>query len=94
MVPISHDALQHFPECHGADTWGYPARSSRGGTCGGYPAGGYPARGDTQVGPSRPGQDRGYPAGGYPGRYPPARSGQGGTLLGGYPGYPPGGVPR
>ena len=26
-VPISHNALQHFPECHGADTGGgYPAR--------------------------------------------------------------------
>ena len=21
-VPISHNALQHYPECHGADTWG------------------------------------------------------------------------
>ena len=41
-VPISHNALQHFPECHGADTWGgYPARSSRGGTLPG-PAGGVP----------------------------------------------------
>ena len=20
-VPISHNALQHYPECHGADTW-------------------------------------------------------------------------
>ena len=23
-VPISHNALQHYPECHGADTWGVP----------------------------------------------------------------------
>ena len=23
-VPISHNALQHYPECHGADTEGYP----------------------------------------------------------------------
>ena len=46
-VPISHNALQHFPECHGADTGGYPA--------GGFPAGGtlirYP--------PLWPGQDGG-----------------------------------
>ena len=21
-VPISHNALQHYPECHGTDTWG------------------------------------------------------------------------
>ena len=32
-VPISHNALQHYPEFHGADTWGggYPARSRWGG---------------------------------------------------------------
>ena len=43
-APISHNALQHFPECHGAAGGGYPARSSWGGTLpgGGYPAGGLP----------------------------------------------------
>ena len=30
-VPVSHNALQHFPECHGAAGGGYPARSSWGG---------------------------------------------------------------
>ena len=60
--PISHNALQHFPECHGADTGGgwYPARSS-------WAGGGYPAKfsqGGTQVWyPPWPGQDGG---GGYP----------------------------
>ena len=40
---LSHNALQHFPECHGADT--------RGGTLpGGTLAGGYPSRGGTLVG--------------------------------------------
>ena len=74
-VPISHNALQHFPECHGADTegvpcqvqlgGGYPAR--RGGTLpGGYP-GGVPPRPGQDGGypyrvPPRPGQDGGYPA--------------------------------
>ena len=49
-VPISHNALQHFPECHGADTWGgYPARSSRGGTLPG-PAGEGPCRGVPRYG--------------------------------------------
>ena len=89
-VPISHNALQHFPECHGADTWGgvpcqvqpggYSARSSRGVPCwGGYPARGYP-----------PGQvrTRGYPAlGGTQVGYPPGQVRRGGTLPGG------GGVP-
>ena len=84
-VPISHNALQHFPECHGAaGQGGYPARSSWGGYPGGgvpwpggYPGwGGYPGRGDTLAG--------GIP---WPGGYP----GQGGTLLGGYPGQ--GGYP-
>ena len=38
-VPISHNALQHYPEFHGADTWG-------GSLPGGVPCqGGYPARG-------------------------------------------------
>ena len=61
-VPISHNALQHFPECHGAHTWGrgYPARSTRWGV---------PGRGGTQLGypPARSGwgggtQPRGVPS--------------------------------
>ena len=47
-VPISHNALQHFPECHGA-AGGVPCQvqlGGRGGTLpGGYPGGGYPAGG-------------------------------------------------
>ena len=55
-VPISHNALQHYPEFDGADTWGVPCQGGtllRGGTLPrSYPARGYPAGG--------------YPAGGYP----------------------------
>ena len=101
-VPISHNALQHFPECHGADTGGeggYPARSSRGGEVvpcqvqpGGYPARGVPCRGGPMLvgvhceGGTLP---RGVPMrGGYPARGYPA---------GGVPmprlGYPAQGVP-
>ena len=47
-VPISHNALQHYPECHGTDTWGgggypYPimlcniTQNSMGQTPGGIP---------------------------------------------------------
>ena len=49
-VPIFHNALQHYPEFHGADTWGggYPDRSSWGGyparSGWGVPCGGYPGR--------------------------------------------------
>ena len=68
-VPLSHNALQHFPECHGAATGGgggevsCQVQSYKGGTLpgpaeGGYPAGGYPG----QV-PPQPGQLGGYPAG-------------------------------
>ena len=74
-VPISHNALQHFPECHGAATveGGVPCQVQPGGTL----LGGYPAR-------SRQGE--GCPGGGGGGgwgctlvRYtPPARSGRGG----------------
>ena len=99
-VPISHNALQHFPECHAADTGGgYPARSSWGVPCSGVTLPG-PARGSTLPGPARgstlPGPARGTLPGGVPcqvqlggwGTLPgPAR---GGTLLGG---YPAGGVP-
>ena len=68
-VPISHNALQHFPECHGADTWG--------GTLPGPAGGGVPCQvqmGGTLLGGILP---EGYPAGGYPGRVPLARSGRG-----------------
>ena len=78
-LPISHNALQHYPECHGADTGGYPARSGQG-----YPSG----EGGTQVGspqPPPPGQDGGYPAGGDtqvghpPAGYPPGPGQDGGV---------------
>ena len=89
-VPISHNALQHFPECHGADTGGgyrarsswegeYPARSSWGVPCRGVPYGGtLPGEGGTLLGIPCPG---GYPTGYPPGRVPP-QPGQDG---GGYP---------
>ena len=84
-VPVSHNALQHFPECHGAaggvpcqvQLGGYPGQ---GGTlAGGVPwPGGYPGWRGTLA--------RGVPwPGGYPGQ------GEGGTLAGGVPwlgGYP------
>ena len=93
-VPISHNALQHYPEFHGADTWGVPCRGvpcqgvypARGYPAWGVPClGGYPARG-TQVGYPQ-GQDGGTLLGGFPGRVPP-RPGRGvpcwgGTLPGG-----------
>ena len=94
-VPISHNALQHYPEFHGTDTWGGgtwpgPAR--------GYPAWGVPCRGvPCLVGVLCLGgcPAGGYPARGYPHRVPPARSGwgvpcQGGTQVG----YPPSQVRR
>ena len=83
-VPVSHNALQHYPECHGAFTGGtlpgqdggYPARSGRGE---------YPVR----VPPSRvppPGQVR---MGDTQAGYPPSQVRTGGTQVG-YPlaGYP------
>ena len=54
-VPISHNALQHYPECHGAARGGgVPCQVQRGGGVpwpGGYP-GGYPG-GGTQLGQHR-----------------------------------------
>ena len=78
-VPISHNALQHFPECHGADT--------RGGVPCQVQPGGYPAGGVTLLG-------GGYPAGGrYLGMVPPWPGQEGGTLPGGTQvWYPPGQV--
>ena len=80
-VPISHNALQHFPECHGA-VGGVPCEVQ---------PGGYPGWGGTQSG--NPPQVR---MGGYPGRGGTLAGGVpwSGTPLGGYlTGYPPGGVP-
>ena len=104
-VPVSHNALQHFPECHGEARGGTlpgPARGvgvpwpggypGQGGTLaeGGTLARGYPGQGGTLPGGTLAG---GYPARGYPGRGYPGRGypGQGGTLPGGIPW--PGGVP-
>ena len=95
-VPISHNALQHYPECHGAAGGGTLPGPAGGGTLPG-PAGGYPGWGGTLAGRvSWPG---GTPPGGYPGW---GGSLPGGTLAGGVPwlggtlagGVPwPGGVP-
>ena len=86
-VPISHNALQHFPECHEA-AGGYPD-PPRGVSGSGTPPGGYPG----QVTP-RGGTRIRYPPGGVPGP-PPPRGGTW-TLPGGVPrsGTPPGGVTR
>ena len=93
-VPVSHNALQHFPECHGA--------AGGGGTLPGPAQGGYPGRGvpcQVQLGGTLPGPARGGTlAGGYPGwgvPWPGGYPGQGvpwpgGTLAGGVPGQ---GVP-
>ena len=86
-VPVSHNALQHFPECHGAAGGvPYQVQPGWGGTLArGVPwLGGYPARSSWGEG--------GYPARSSQGGYP----GWGGTLAGGYPvwGVPcPGGYP-
>ena len=99
-VPISHNALKHFPECYGADTGGggypYPimlcniSQNAMGQTLGGYP---YPimlcnitqnSMGQTPRGGTQPG-----PAGGVP-----CQVRTGGTLLGVYPSrVPPSRVP-
>ena len=80
-VPVSHNTLQHFPECHGAaegvpcqvQPGGgvYPARSSRGG----YPGGGVPWPGISPRGGTLAG---GVPCQVQPGGYP---GGGGGTFL-------------
>ena len=68
-VPISHNALQHFAECHGAATGG------------GVPSQVQPGWGDTLVGVTLP---RRVPCpGGYPGQVPPpSQVRMGGTQLG------------
>ena len=79
-LPISHNALQHYPECHGADTWGggggVPISNN---ALQHYPEfhgvdtwGGYPARSSWG----------GIPCWGVPCPGVPCR---GGTLPGGYP---------
>ena len=86
-VPISHNALQHFPECHEAAAGGVPGS--------GTPRGGYPAqvppRGGTRLRYPPPGGYPGQvpPPGGYPGQVPthPPPGGGGGTQVR----YPPGG---
>ena len=85
-VPISHNALQHYPEFHGADTWG-------GTLLGGTLLRGVPCPGSTLPG-GLPCWKGGTLLGGYPGRVPPLAR-MGGTLLGWYPagGYPASGVP-
>ena len=68
-VPISHNALQHYPEFHGADTWGVPSQVQLGGVpCQVRMVGG------TQIGypPSQVRMGSTLP-GGYPGREPPSR---------------------
>ena len=57
-VPISHNALQHFPECHGAVGGGGPGTPPPPPPGGGYLIG-YPPGGS------------GYPPWGYLTRYPP-----------------------
>ena len=51
-VPVSHNALQHFPECHGA---------AGGGTLPGPAGGGYPGRGVPWQGKGGTLAGRGYP---------------------------------
>ena len=98
-VPISHNALQHFRECHGQPLGGgYPARSSWGGPSWGVPSwggpcqvqlGGVPSWGDparSSWGGTLPGPAGGVPSwGGYPAGGYPARSSWGGTQPGGVP---------
>ena len=75
-VPISHNALQHCPECHGADTGGVPISHN---ALQHYPEG----HGADTGGGTLPGQDGGgYPPGRVPSPPPRAMSGREG---GGYP---------
>ena len=95
-VPISYNALQHYPECHGADTGGVPISHN---ALQHYPeCHGADTRGGTRPGPARGGSGqvqlggypaRGVPCWGYPTWVPPSQDG--GTQIG-YPqqGNPPG----
>ena len=94
-VPISHNALQHFPECHEAG--GYPVRYPPQGGYPGHPRGvpgsGTPPGGGTRVRyPPWGGVPGNPPLGGVPGSGTPPRGGPG---RGGVPGSgtPQGGVP-
>ena len=81
-VPVSHNVLQHFPECHGA-AWEVTCQVQLGGYPGG--GGGYPGGGGTLEGGALPG---GYPGRGYPalgGTLPGGTLPWGGTLPGGVP---------
>ena len=85
-VPISHNALQHFPECHGAATGGVPCQVQPGGV---------PWWGGTL--PGVPCQEGGTLPGVPRSGTPPARSGQGVPCQGGTPargGVSCRGVPR
>ena len=90
-IPIFHNALQHFPECHGADTYGgVPARSGQGGV----PCWGDPGRVPPWQGTPQPGQDGGYPDRLPPRQVPPKGQDRGGNLPGGtHLGYLPSRVP-
>ena len=94
-IPISPNALQHFPECHGAGG-GVPCQVQPGGGTLPGPGGGYPGRGGTLAG-GVPWLGVPWPGGtlaeGYPGwggtlvKYPPSQVRMGGyPAQGGYPG--------
>ena len=98
-VPISHNALQHFPECHEAVGRGVPDPGTP--PPRGVPGSGTPPWGGTRVRYPPP---RGVPGSGTPRggggtqvRYPPLGVGGSGTPPGGEGGYPgqvpPGGYP-
>ena len=86
-VPISHNALQHFPECHEA-AGGVPGPPPGGGTWPGTPRGGTqtPPRGGTWTPPGGvpdwvlpPRGGTRTPPGGYLTGYPPSPGGEGGV---------------
>ena len=86
-VPISHNALQHFPECHEAAGGGpgTPPRGTRSGTPPGGVPGQVPPPGGSGYPPGVWVPPRGVrvPPGGVPSQVPPR----------GRPKYPPGGGP-
>ena len=70
-VPISHNALQHFPECHGP--WGRHWGGTLPGPAGGYPAGGTLPGGTLVRYPPSQVSMGGTLSGGYWPGYPPSR---------------------